>query len=98
MKITYKFYLREPENADAKAPIYMQITADRKTTKRAIGYELFAKEWDSEKERAKHNHAVNQRIQQLESKLTDLQYDMQKNPQYDSNKGYPIKGYYVKLK
>jgi len=81
MKITYKFYLREPENTDAKAPIYMQITADRKTTKRAIGYELFAKEWDSEKERAKLNHTVNQRIQQLQSKLNDLQYDMQKNPQ-----------------
>ena len=81
MKITHRFYLREPVNTDAKAPIYMQITADRKTTKRAIGYELFAKEWDSEKERAKYNHAVNQRIQQLLSKLTDLQYELQKNPQ-----------------
>lgn len=81
MKITHRFYLREPVNTDAKAPIYMQITADRKTTKRAIGYELFAKEWDSEKERAKYNHAVNQRIQQLQSKLTDLQYELQKNPQ-----------------
>jgi len=47
MKITHRFYLREPENTDAKAPIYMQITCDRKTTKRAIGYELFAKEWDN---------------------------------------------------
>ncbi len=81
MKITHRFYLREPVNTDAKAPVYMQITADRKTTKRAIGYELFAKEWDSEKERAKYNHAVNQRIQQLQSKLTDLQYELQKNPQ-----------------
>lgn len=81
MKITHRFYLREPENTDAKAPVYMQITCDRKTTKRAIGYELFAKEWDSEKERAKYNHAVNQRIQQLQSKLTDLQYELQKNPQ-----------------
>lgn len=81
MKITHRFYLREPENTDVKAPVYMQITCDRKTTKRAIGYELFAKEWDAEKERAKYNHAVNQRIQQLQSKLTDLQYELQKNPQ-----------------
>jgi hypothetical protein len=58
MKITHRFYLREPENTYVKAPVYMQITADRKTTKRAIGYELFAKEWDTDKERAKHNHAV----------------------------------------
>ncbi len=81
MKITHRFYLREPENTDVKAPIYMQITCDRKTTKRAIGYELFAKEWDSEKERAKHNHAVNSKINQLQQKLTDLQYAWEKEPQ-----------------
>ncbi len=71
--------MREPVNTDAKAPIYMQITIDRKTTKRAIGYDLFAKEWDFDKENAKHNHAVNARIQQLRSKLLDLQYELQKS-------------------
>ena len=81
MKITHKIYLRETENTDVKAPVYMQITCDRKTTQRAIGYELFAKEWDAEKERAKHNHAVNSKINQLQQKLTDLQYSWEKEPQ-----------------
>jgi integrase/recombinase XerD len=81
MKITHRFYLREPENASAKAPIYMQITADRKTTKRAIGYELFSKEWEADKERAKNNPTVNNRIHFLQSKLNDFQYELQKNPQ-----------------
>jgi integrase/recombinase XerD len=81
MKITYKFYLRDPDKAGTKLPIYMQITANRKSTKRAIGFELFAKEWDSDKERAKNNLAVNNKIQILESKLTDLQYDLQKKYQ-----------------
>lgn len=49
MKITHRFYLREPSNTEERAPIYMQITADRKTTKWAIGHELFAKEWDAPK-------------------------------------------------
>ncbi len=81
MKITYRFYLRELENTDVKAPIYMRITVNRKTTNRAIGYELFAKEWDESKERAKFNHAVNTRINQLEQKLTDLQFAWEKDPQ-----------------
>ena len=81
MKITHRFYLREPLETDTKAPVYMQITADRRTTKRTIGYDLFSKEWDFKKESAKLNHAVNSRIQQLKSKLLDLQFEIQKNPQ-----------------
>jgi site-specific recombinase XerD len=80
MKITYKFYLRDPDNSGTKFPVCMQITSDRKSTKRKIGFELFVKEWDSDKQRAKKNLAVNSKIQLLESKLTDLQYDLQKNP------------------
>ena len=81
MKITYKFYLRDPDKSGTKLPIYMQITVDRKSTKRAIGFDLPFKEWDPDKGRAKNNHAVNYKIQFLESKLTNLQYDLQKNPQ-----------------
>ena len=81
MKITYKFILRGATNKSMHSPIYMQITANRKTTKRAIGYEISEKEWDNAKEQAKHNHAVNTRINSLKSRLTDIQYNLQKNPQ-----------------
>jgi integrase/recombinase XerD len=81
MKITYKFILRGSTNKSLPSPIYMQITANRKTTKRAIGYEISEKEWDNAKEQAKNNHAVNTRINTLKSRLTDIQYNLQKNPQ-----------------
>lgn len=88
MKISYKFYLRDPDKSGTKFRIYMQLTVDRKSTKRAIGFELLAKEWDPDKERAKNNLAVNSKIQFLESKLTDLQIDLQKNPQILSVKEF----------
>jgi integrase/recombinase XerD len=81
MKITYKFYLRDPDTSGTKLPIYMQITADRKSTKRAIGFDLYIKEWDSVKGRAKNNLTVNSKINLLETKLNNLQFDLQKTPQ-----------------
>jgi hypothetical protein len=39
----------------------IKIIKQKKTA--AMRFFLFCMEWDSEKERAKHNHAVNQRIQ-----------------------------------
>jgi len=80
MKITYKFYLRDPDTSGTKLPIYMQITADRKSTKRAIGFDLYIKEWDSVKGRAKNNLTVNSKINLLETKLNNLQFDLQKTP------------------
>ncbi len=80
MKITHRFYLRSTENTEGKAPVYMQITADRKTTKRAIGHDLFAKNWDQTKEFAKDNAAANAKILELRTKLSDLEYDLQRNP------------------
>ena len=81
MKISYKFYLRDPDKSGTKFPVYMQITADRKSTKRAIGFDLYIKEWDPVKGRARNNPTINSKIQFLESKLTNLQFDLQKNPQ-----------------
>ena len=80
MKITHRFYLRSAENTEIKAPVYLQITADRKSTKRAIGYDLFAKNWDQTKEQAKDNPAANAKILDLKLKLSDLEYELQKSP------------------
>ena len=58
MKITYKFLLRGTIDKSIASLVYMQITADRKTTKRAIGYVLSDKEWDFKKGEAKQTVPV----------------------------------------
>lgn len=80
MKITIKFTLRKTRKTDAKAPIYLNVTVDRKNTRRAIGYELLPNEWNPAKEEAKKNFAVNAKIQGIKNQLNDLQYKLQKNP------------------
>ncbi|MDP1728282.1 MAG: site-specific integrase [Bacteroidota bacterium] len=79
MKITHKFYQRADDSSmKTPHPIYLQITLDRKTTKRAIGYECKSTEWLPELGQAKHNHAINTRINTLKQRLTDLQYELEK--------------------
>lgn len=79
MKITYKFYQRTDSDNTKSYPIYLQITLNRKTTKRAIGYSCKENEWNSESGMAKHLHAINTRINSLKQNITDLQYKIEKD-------------------
>ena len=79
MKITHKFYQRTDNDSVVEKPIYLQITLNRKSTKRAIGYSCKPSEWSKEKGEAKYNHAINTRINALKQKLTDLKYQIEKD-------------------
>jgi integrase/recombinase XerD len=79
MKITYKFYQRTDSDKNKSYPIYLQITLNRKTTKRAIGYSCKESEWKSETGTARYNHAINTKINSLTQNITDLQYKIEKD-------------------
>lgn len=78
MKITHKFYQRIANDSVNEQPIYLQITLNRNSTKRTIGYSCKPSEWNSKRGVAKHNHAINTRINNLKQSLTDLQYKIEK--------------------
>ncbi len=81
MKIAHKFYLRDPKDTQNETAIYLQLTYNRTNTKRAIGFDIKAKDWDANLQRAKKNHAINTRINKLEQAITDLQYNLGKGTQ-----------------
>jgi hypothetical protein len=78
MKITHKFYLRSDGETNKPLPIYLQITADRKTTKRAIGYSCLESDWLENKSQTKASHATNSRILSLKQKIADMEYLLEK--------------------
>lgn len=78
MKITHKFYLRSDGETNKPLPIYLQITTDRKTTKRAIGYSCLESDWLENKCQSKSSHATNSRILSLKQKLADMEYSLEK--------------------
>jgi integrase/recombinase XerD len=79
MKITHKFYQRTDNHSIIEQPIYLQITLDRKSTKRAIGHCCKISEWNADRGEAKQNHAINTKINGLKQKLIDLQYKIEKH-------------------
>ena len=78
MKIAHKFYLRETDDSQKKTPIYLQLTYNRKNTKRAIGFDCTKSEWNENSWEAKNNYAANTRINELRQNINDLQYKIQK--------------------
>lgn len=82
MKITHKFYQRTDNDSVVEQPIYLQITLDRKSTKRAIGYSCKPSEWNADLGEAKKNHAINTRINGLKQKLIDLKYQIEKDSKF----------------
>jgi integrase/recombinase XerD len=78
MKITYKFIQRIDGDALEPQSIYLQITSDRKNTKRAIGYKCLVSDWQEDREQSKSNHALNTKINKLKQKLTDLAFELEK--------------------
>ena len=78
MKIAHKFYLRDTDDTQKKTPIYLQLTYNRKNTKRAIGFDCTKSEWNENSWEAKNNYAANTRINELRQNINDLQYKMQK--------------------
>jgi len=68
----------------------LSLSCSPQITKRAIGYELSDKEWDFKKGEAKQNHAINTKINNPKSRLTDIQYFLLKKAihikrKYDSS-------------
>ena len=82
MKITHKFYQRTDNDSVVEQPIYLQITLDRKSTKRASGYSCKPSEWNNERGEAKYIHAINTRINSLKQVLTDLKYKIEKESKF----------------
>jgi integrase/recombinase XerD len=81
MKIAHKFYLREPKDTQNESAIYLQITYNRTNTKRAIGFDIKSKDWDANLQNAKKNHAIQNRINELNKAITDLQINIARGAQ-----------------
>jgi integrase len=77
MKITHKFYLNLEKGNENKHPLYVRFTIGRTSSKRSLGYSLTSKEWNPDKEESKLL-AVNQKINQIRSKLFEIQFELQK--------------------
>ena len=84
MKITHRFYLRDTDDTQKETPIYLQLTYNRKNTKRAIGFNIKVKDWDANLQNAKKNHAIQLRINGINDAITNLHININKGMQVHS--------------
>lgn len=62
---TIKVVLRKRENKDGTQPLIIRIVKDRKSSIIHLGYSLYAKDWDEEKQRVKKTHPNSVRLNNL---------------------------------
>jgi site-specific recombinase XerD len=61
-------------NKDGTYPLRLRITKDRKTTYKALGYSIEAKDWDKERKRVKKSHTNSTRLNNfISKKIVEIQ-------------------------
>lgn len=83
-KYSYKVVLRkENVRKDGTSPLAIRLTINRKIKYYSLNKYIEAKDWDSEKGRAKKSlqmhHALNRLVDQVNSKTADALYELERN-------------------
>ncbi len=76
--LSTRFFLADKKVKDGKSPIYLRITYSRKKAEHFTGIYINKANWSGDKQRAKKDNQVNNKLSSIEKDIGDIHYLLEK--------------------